>query len=246
MLKKKSDEYWQAKKKLAILATIFISIFVFGTIGYIITEKTTPDNAFRLTIETLAFIDHPDQGASKFVATALLVFGIIFVWFTTWTSLDIMLEGHFHKYFKEARFMDAIKKLSNHYIICGGGRVGIHVAEMLHDRGEKYVLIEKDEHPVKKARKKHYVALEGDALEEDVLKEANITKAKALIAVLPETEKNILITLTAKELNPRLTIYARSNKEEYVKKLKNAGADHVFMPELSCAEEIVKKIDKNF
>ena len=73
---------------------------------------------------------------------------------------------------------------------------------------------------------------------------AKIRNAKALIAVLPETEKNILVILTAKELNPKLEVYARSNRTEYVKKLKKAGADHVFMPELSCAEEIVGKLKK--
>ena len=84
--------------------------------------------------------------------------------------------------------------------------------------------------------------MEGDVLDEETLIEAKIPQAKALIAVLPETEKNILTILSAKELNPKLKVYARCSRTEYIKKLKKAGADFVFMPELSCAEEIVGKL----
>lgn len=140
--------------------------------------------------------------------------------------------------------MKKINQLKNHYVVCGGGRVGMHVAELLKQNKEKFVIVEKAEYLVQEAIRKNFLILEGDALDEEMLVAAKIANAKALIAVLPETEKNILVILTAKELNPKLEVYARCNRNEYVKKLKKAGADYVFMPELSCAEEIVSKLKK--
>ena len=140
--------------------------------------------------------------------------------------------------------MNQIKKLKNHYIICGGGRVGYHIAELLKKQNKKCVILEKDEFAINQLRKKGFLVYEGDSLEEDTLKEVNIKSAKALISVLPESEKNVLVILTAKELNKDLKIYARSHKEEYIKKMKKAGADFVVTPEISCAQEIIKLCKK--
>ena len=140
--------------------------------------------------------------------------------------------------------MNQIKKLKNHYIICGGGRVGQHVAELMKKQKKSYVVIEKNEFNINQLRKKGHLVYEGDSLEEETLENVGIKKASALMAVLPESEKNIMITLTAKELNKKLKIFARSHKDEYIKKMKKAGANFVVTPEISCAEELVDLIKK--
>ena len=224
---------------------MFIGIFIFGTISIATIEKTSYKEALVTTIETLAFMHEVEEkGVIKVIQIFLLLFGGFFVWFSLWTSFDVVLEGHFNKHFKEVRIVKKINQLKNHYVICGGGRVGMHVAELLKQKKEKFVVVEKAEYLVQEAIRKNFLILEGDALDEEMLVAAKIANAKALIAVLPETEKNILVILTAKELNPKLQVYARCNKKEYVKKLKKAGADYVFMPELTCAEEIVNKLEE--
>ncbi|MBI2565344.1 NAD-binding protein [Candidatus Woesearchaeota archaeon] len=238
------EEFFHARKKIIALLIFFFNLFAFGIIGYIITEKISPFQAFDYTVDTLIFKELELSDAGKTIHTLLLLFGIIVLWFTVWTSLDIFLEGHFHKYFSEVRLMDKIKKLKQHYILCGGGRVGVHVAMELNKKKIPFIIIEKDIHLIPNLKKKKFLVLHGDSLEEEILLEAGVEKAKALISVLSETEKNILVILTAKEINPNLKIYARAHGEHLVKKLKRAGADYVFLPEVICAEDIMKKVDK--
>lgn len=245
MLPEGLNEFSEAKRKLLILAVIFIGIFLFGTVSISVIKNISYKDAFLNTLETLAFIHKVEEtGSVKIIQIFLLIFGGFFVWFSLWTSFDVVLEGHFNKHFKEVRIMKKINQLKNHYVICGGGRVGMHVAELLKEKKEKFVIVEKAEYLVKESIRKGFLVLEGDSLDEEMLIASKINNAKALIAVLPETEKNILVILTAKELNPKIQVYARCNRVEYVKKLKKAGADYVFMPELTCAEEIVSKLKK--
>lgn len=243
MLPEGLSEFSEAKNKLIILALIFIGIFLFGTVAIAKIKNVTYEEGFTTTLETLAFMHKVEEtGAIRIIQIFLLIFGGFFVWFSLWTSFDVVLEGHFNKHFREVRIMKKISKLKNHYVICGGGRVGMHVAELLKNKKEKFVIIEKEEYLVKEALRDNFPVLEGDALEEETLREAKVDAARALIAVLHATEKNILAILTAKEINPKLKVYARCSRAEYVKKLKKAGADFIFMPELSCAEEIVEKL----
>ena len=140
--------------------------------------------------------------------------------------------------------MKKVRQLRNHYIICGGGRVGSHVADLLMQQHKKYVIVDRDDSLVRHLQSQGYVATEGDAMDEKNLREMGLLHAKALIAVLPEIEKNILTVLTAREVRPDIPIYARADRPHMVKKLKNAGANHIVMPEVVCAEEIMHEIAK--
>ena len=126
--------------------------------------------------------------------------------------------------------------------MCGAGRVGTHVAELLMAKNEPYVIIDKDPYVVSAQTRKGFLVVEGDALEEDTLLACGIKDAKGFIAVIAETERNVLAILTAKEQNSNLKIYARADRKDLIKKVKKAGADHVFLPEYACAEEIVKRM----
>lgn len=239
MLKKKEGSDFT--KRLVILFLLILAILGFGTIGFYLTESNTFVSSFVKTVEILSFsYEGETHDLAKIVKILLSLFGVIFFWIALWESFDIAVESKFINNFGEVNFMNQIKNLKNHYIICGGGRVGHHLADLLKKEKKPYVIVEKDEFIINQLRKKGHLVFEGDSLEEETLEEVKVKKAKALMSVLPESEKNILVILTAKEINKRLKIYARSNKEEYIKKMKKAGADFVVTPEISCAEELVK------
>lgn len=227
------------KRKLFLFLLIILFIIGFGTVGFSLTENTSFNESFLKTVEVISFLyEGETQGSAKIVKLLLALFGVVLFWMALWETFDILLESKFINNFGEANIMNQIKKLKNHYVICGGGRVGHHLGELLKEKKKSYVIIEKDEFSINQLRKKGHLVLEGDSLEEETLEDAGVKRAKVLMSVLPESEKNIMIILTAKELNKKLKIFARSHKEEYIKKMKKAGADFVVTPEISCAEEL--------
>jgi len=224
---------------------LILALFVLGTLGYMLAENLSFKEAFVATVETLAFAhEETTTLLGRIVQLSLLLFGGVILWFSVWTSFDLVLEGQFEDYFQKVSMMRQIKKIKNHYLICGAGRVGMYVAEDLKKKGEKYLVVDKNPILVSEIHKRGLLALEGDVLDEDILLSAGLMHAKALVAVLPETEKNILIVLTVREHRPDIKIYARAEKRDLIKKLKKAGADYIVMPELIGAEEILNEIKK--
>lgn len=238
----KASEFKQTRNKLIVLFILFFGTFILSTIAFMLVKGVDAAEAFSLTMETLSFTHSLEYGPIKLIQIMLLIFGVFFVWFTLWTALDILLDSNLQGYFKEVKKVRSVKKLKDHFIVCGAGRVGMHAADLMRTKHVSFVLIDKRKELISDAEKKGFFVIDGDVVKESVLKEAGVEKAKGLLAVLPETEKNILIILTAKELNPKITIYARSSHPEHIKRLKKAGADYTFLPEFTCAEEIVDKI----
>ncbi len=231
-------------QQLKSLFILLLSLLFVGSLGYSLLRNVSFLEGFGLTLETLAFYSmEPNNTAEKVFGVLLLLYGVFVVWYFLWTVVDFFMEGHVSEYYRRLKLMTKVKSLKNHYIICGGGRVGEHLVELLNKKKQKYVIIEKGDHIIEEMKEKKYLVMKGDVLDEQVLIDAGIKKAKAIVAALPETEKNILITLTARELNPNIIIYARSHNSDLMSKLRKAGANHIVMPELVGAEEIMKKIE---
>lgn len=228
-------------KRLQVFLFALIFLFAFGSISYMLVAKTSLKTGFMMTLESLVFMFHEEYsgGLFKFIEIFLALFGVFLVWWTLWSVFDLLLEGDLSKYLKIRSHLSMLKKMKNHYIIAGGGRVGEEIAQKLRAEKKEYIIIERDAEVVSKLRKQGFLAVRGDVSDEEVLKEHNITKAKALVLTLPETEKNIMVALTAKEIHPDIYIYARADKPRCVSKLKKAGADFVIVPEIAAADKML-------
>ena len=123
-----------------------------------------------------------------------------------------------------------IATLRNHYVICGFGRVGSQIAEDFATAHVPFVVIDEKENTVQNCIQRGYLALQGDATGDEVLRKAGIEHAKGLLAATDSDADNIYITLSARHLNATLFIVARANHAETEAKLKMAGADRVLSP----------------
>jgi len=123
-----------------------------------------------------------------------------------------------------------IARLKKHFILCGYGRVGEAIALTFNEEGTPFVIISKDEEHVAKAEKEGYLAILGDATDDDVLEEAGIERAYGLVSAVGSDTDNTFITLSAREERPDLFIEARSSNPESESKLRRAGADRVISP----------------
>ncbi|MCX6748181.1 MAG: NAD-binding protein [Candidatus Pacearchaeota archaeon] len=228
--------------RIKILFGLIIFIISFGTIGFIILGKSF-SGALMLTFQSLAFMFEEEEGIAKILEIFLAIFGVMtFAWVFT-NIFEMFSSGNFREYLKIRDSFNKMKSMKKHYIIAGGGRVGEELATKLQDQGKKYIIIEKNLEAVSKLKKKDFLVMLGDVTDEEILKKAKLSEAKMLILALPETEKNLLVTLTAKEINPEIEIIARADKPSLVSKLKKAGARTVIVPELEAADRIFSSLE---
>lgn len=123
-----------------------------------------------------------------------------------------------------------IANLSDHYIVCGYGRMGQQIVKDFVRQNVPYVVVESNPSQIPILVEQNVPFVEGKASEDEVLIKAGIHRAKGLISVAATDEDNVFITLTARGLNPNLVIVARSIQEENEDKLRRAGADKVMSP----------------
>ena len=123
-----------------------------------------------------------------------------------------------------------IARLSDHYIICGYGRVGRGLCQYLLQKNLKVLVVEKDETRIPTMEDDHVPYIIGEANQEENLEKAGIARARGLLSVLGSDPNNVFVVLISKQLNPNLFVVSRANQEMSKKTLESAGADKVISP----------------
>ncbi len=234
----------EPREKVKRVFALLIGLVFLGTLAISFDQGLSLGESLSRTVSILRMEPLTPGGLSDATEALLLLASLGVLWLVVWTSMDMFTEGHASSFLEKTMKEIKMKRTKDHVIICGAGRVGSNIAKELAEAGEKFVLIEKDERCAEKMKRRGCIAVQGDCLDEATLKEAGIEKAKRLAAVIGATEKNLYLTLLAKELNPDIEVFARANDEKIAKKLKTVGADHVVMPEVAGAKTIAKKILK--
>lgn len=224
------------KKLLLIIATIIVIILI-GTIGFKLIggEKTSFLDALFMTAITISTVGYgdviglDDKPFGK-IFTILFVFvgaGTIAYLFTTLAAY--IIEGELKKVFRRRTMEKHIEKMKNHYIVCGIGMVGLYIVHELYQTKRHQVVIDTDEGKldVLKTHNLNVDMIIGDSTENEILQQAKIQKAKGLFATTNSDNDNIVIVLTAKQLNPSLRVVSRCNDTKNADKIKRAGADAV-------------------
>jgi voltage-gated potassium channel len=165
---------------------------------------------------------------------AASIVGLGFLWaLITAMLVELDLGG----LLRRRRIMRRIQELSDHYIICGAGRMGRVVVREFHRAGKPFVVIESD--PTRASgllqEEPGLLFIDGDATREHVLRTAGVERAIGLAACLPNDAENLFLCLTARGLKPSLEIVARAYDEESLNKLHRAGANHVISPAVTGA-----------
>jgi voltage-gated potassium channel len=88
----------------------------------------------------------------------------------------------------------------------------------------------------------HGIALVGDATSDEVLKAAGVTRARALLTLAASDADNLFITMSARLLNEKLFIVARSDDEHAEKKMLRAGASRVVLPYIIGGERVAQAV----
>jgi len=183
-----------------------------------------------VTISTVGYGDiTPTTSGGRVVASTLIISGLGILAF--FTSIIVAAFNEKMSEFQDCKIRANIDKLTDSIILCGYGRVGQEIAEQLHNNQQNFIIIETNEKLVEIAKKKNYIILHDDASKNASLEQAGIHRgAKAVLCVTDDDIINVYITLSARQLNPTIPIISRANREDNVKKLYQAGANHTVQP----------------
>jgi voltage-gated potassium channel len=220
-----------SRREILLASLALLVLFAIGTGGYALIEGWTWMDGLYMTFITLSTIGfqeiHTLSDAGRLFTLGLGITGIGLLTFVVARSAQLLLAS---ERLRERRLMKQINDLSNHYIICGYGRVGQRLAEDLQAADRPFVVIDIDEEEIADLRENNILHVKGNAEEDRVLKKAGIERARGLILTLPEDSSNVFVTLTAREMNPNLFILARTVDHDNRSKLLHAGANKVIAP----------------
>jgi len=215
---------------------LLMAITVVGTLGYHFICDYPYIDAFYMTISTVATVGfgevHPLNDAGRLFTAFLIIISFGTFAYAISSITRFVIDGEFNLLFKNRKLNAAIQKLDNHVIICGYGRNGRQSAQVLKKHRQRFIVIEKNAELTNTMQHEYSdLVVTGDATLDETLLKAGILRAKALITSLPIDADNLFIVLTARNLNPKLTIISRASEDNSDTKLKIAGANNVIMPD---------------
>jgi voltage-gated potassium channel len=233
-----------------LLFSILTVIMLTGVIGFMVVEGYSFVDALYMTVITLSTIGYhevrPLSESGKIFNIIFIISSFAVFTFVISSLTRYIISGEMAAVFKKRKLMNAIENFSNHVIICGFGRNGQQAANILMVHNIDFVVIDTVETNITNwlSENKSLVYINGNATEDDILIKAGIKKAKAILLTLPADADNVFIVLSAKTLNPDITIISRAQYKSTVDKLKTAGADHVILPELIGGTHMATLISK--
>ncbi len=224
----------RAARQLALIAGLLTAVLLLGTLGFRYIEGWTWFDSFYMSLISLTTVGynevHPLTNEGRIFTSILLMVGVTVVFASIGIMSDLVLQLELGNYFgkrKNARMLD---KVTNHYIVCGSGRVGRGVIRELRRSGAAVVLVDQSEERAQWAEEQGIPVLVADASHDKTLLAAGIKRAKGLVAAIGSDASNVYVVLSARVLNPDLRIAARASDEQAEEKLRRAGAATVFTP----------------
>ncbi len=213
--------------------SLLIFLFLFGALGYRITEGWDWGDCLwmvLITITTIGFGEVEVLSSAGRIITFLIIGGGLFVvQLTLQRFIQLSELGYFIK-LEELRLRRLIRRMKNHVIICGYGRTGKEIAEQLQSEKISTLIIEIDSSRKAEAEEKDLNVLMADATMDETLLLAGVKNCRSLVVTLPSDAANLYVVLSAKALNNTCRLIARAANEEAANKLKLAGADAVVSP----------------
>lgn len=225
-------------KNIIFSFSFLILVLIIGVIGFMILEpRYTLLEAVYMTVITIATVGfreiyEPTQGTMVFISLLIVTSFGTFAYAVSAISAYI-IDGEFRQYFKEFKVKSELSKLKDHVVICGYGRNGSQAVNVMEKHDQDFVIIESNPAAIEDIKKHSPEALIviGDATHDEILIEAGIEKAKALVTTLPSDSNNLFVVLSARSINGKLKIISRASEDNSDKKLRIAGANNVIMPD---------------
>src|SRR5271163_265058 len=218
-------------RRMAVAIAGITLLTALGTLGYLLIEGMSFLDALYMTVITVSTVGYgevkPLDEAGRMFTIVLIIVGVGTAFYLFATMTEVIIEGQLRDYLGAKGMLRKIHNLKNHVIICGFGRFGRAVVEELARHQVPMVVIDNDPKSIEDLARLDIPYLSGDAMHDDILEDAGIRSARALVAATASDADNVYITLAAREKNRAISIHARGEGEVGLRRLKLAGANQV-------------------
>jgi voltage-gated potassium channel len=229
--------------RLATLGVAIVGLVAAGAVGFMLTDDLGAWDGFLHALDVVATVGAyppPDNVPGQIVRVLLIVLGVGTLFYALVTVTEFFVAGHVAELLAARRMQRMIDATSDHFIICGYGRVGRQVARDLRGAGARYVVIDADPANREFASGVGVRFIEAEPSDDRALRQAGIERARAVLACVDSDAENVFITLSARELSPDIAIVARASQEDSERKLVRAGATRVISPYKSSGAEMAR------
>ncbi len=205
-----------------------------GTIGFAWIEGLPWFDALYFTVVTISTVGFgdvaPQTRAGQIFTTGLIITGVGTALYLVSVIAEDVLEGRLRNVIQRRSMMRKISKHRGHVIVCGYGRFGKVVTDELVRAGRTVVVVERSTEQEAMLAPTGLDYIIGSATRDEILEQAGTANADAMVVATSTEADNVFITLSARELNPKLKIHARGESEASIRRLRRAGADYVNSP----------------
>jgi voltage-gated potassium channel len=235
------------KRSALIALSLLFSGVVFGISGYMLIENYNFSEAVYMTIITMGTVGfrevHPLSTMGMWFTVVLIILSLGIYAFAVSVISKYFVENIVSNLKFSTKVEKKISKLTNHVIVVGYGRNGSQAVEELLSHDIPVVVIDNRPKVIQYVLENEKILyVQGDATEDKVLSNAGVERARALITAMASDSDNLFVVITAREMNPNLTIISRASALTNDKKLKLAGATNVIMPDKVGGQKMAKLV----
>jgi len=219
---------------LAVALVIFVAVVVRVSRDGYIDVNDDPISMLdalyyaSVTVTTTGYGDISAVSSGARLGTILLITParILFLILVVSTTVEVLTE--------QSRILRAKQRwrqdVKDHTIICGYGATGSAAAQDLVSRGvdpSSIVVVDMSEEAIEDATREGFVGVSGDASRIEILEQAGISSASRIVVAPNRDDTAVLITLTAREMNPTAHITAGGREQQNLHLLRQGGANEV-------------------
>ena len=253
------EDLRQLRLRLSVAALFLVSVMLVGVVGYrVIDPNVGWVNAFYMTTITLTtvgfgeIVDMSAHPGGRIFTAMLVLVGMGGVLYFVTTATALILEGQIGHVFRRRKLEKTIGSMSGHLIVCGaGGTAAYTTRELLAVQRQVLLICEKREQ-VDYLRNEigDTPLIVGDPASDEVLMSAGVDVAAGIVACTDNDKENVVITLSARQLNPKIRIVSRVTDIGAEDKIRRVGANAVVSPTyiggLRLASELIRPTVVNF
>ncbi len=221
-------------KRLLFAFVVLAAVLLAGVAGYMAIEGWNFFDSFYMTVISLTTVGYGevrDLTTNGRIFTIFLLFsgmGLLAYGMGTFTAF--LVEGQLMDYLRGRQMLKKIKRMRNHFILCGYRGEGRYALEELIKTKTPHVVVDKDISELKDVFPEHdLLVLEGDPTREQTLVQANLEHAQGLISALSTDSENLLVVLSARELSPTIRIISCVFDRDSAQKFQRVGANGTVM-----------------